>query len=144
MMRNVDELSGADLDLWVARADGIDAVLCDPHKNGSRNAVTFYCRGHDGRIDGRSYRPSAHWSDGGPIIERENIQLGPPTQSVHRNGGPLSGWGESGMWSACTWHKGVNGRRAISHDKDSALVAAMRCYVKSKFGNEVEATKDTP
>lgn len=85
------------------------------------------------------FYPSKVWDHGGPIIERERIQIGPPTQQVHHNGGPNAGWGESGIWSACTWHKGADGKRAIGHDKDSPLVAAMRCYVRSKFGDEVEA-----
>jgi hypothetical protein len=141
-MRNVDELNGTDLDYWVARACGytVKARASDfPNRLSyatSADSEVWYWLS--------MFTPSKEWSQAGPIIERANIQLGPPTQSVHRNGGPNSGWGASGMWSACTWHKGVNGRRAISHDKESALVAAMRCYVKSKFGDEVDDSKDAP
>lgn len=117
------ELSGAELDQWVARAEGVDAVLSDMHRNGTRNCVTFYRRDEDGFLDGRSYCPSEHWSDGGPIIERERIWIAEC----------------SGAWSA---------KPALNFDKverpetwgSTPLEAAMRCFVASKFGDEV----DTP
>ncbi len=95
-----------------------------------------------GKVPYRSswFYPSTLWDHGGPIIEREHIHLSPPTARVHRNGGLNSGWGEAGVWTATTWHKGANGRRALAWDTDSALVAAMRCYVASKFGDEVDDT----
>lgn len=130
------ELAGALLDAWVARANGW--TLGPPHKAHGWDVW----RDADGEIAGTipasAYRPSTDWAQGGPIIRRENIQIGPPTSRVHRNGGSNGGWGQSGIWSACTWHQGANGRRSIAHDETSPLVAAMRCYVASKFGGEVE------
>jgi hypothetical protein len=126
----VSELTGALLDYWVGQAEGKESYiysgycfLPNPHRE-------------PGDADG-NYQPSTNWKQAGPIIERENIQLGPPTQRVHRNGGPHAGWGASGIWSACTWHKGANDRRAIAHHETSPLIAAMRCYVASKYGEEV-------
>lgn len=84
------------------------------------------------------YYPSADWGCGGPIIDRENIGISPPTSRVHRNGGNSPGWGPSGVWTATTWHAGVNGKRAIAWHETEPLVAAMRCYVASKLGNTVE------
>lgn len=69
------------------------------------------------------------WSMIGPIMTRNNIALQPPTSPVHRNGGPKAGNGTSDDWSACTWHRGVNGRRAIGHHESDPLIAVMRCYV---------------
>lgn len=136
-MRNVAELEGTELDLWVSRAVGVDAALSDTYPNGSRGAVTYYGRDHDGFLSGRGYCPSRHWSDGGEIIERENIQISPPTSMVHRNGGPSAGWGPSGQWSATMFHKGQNGRRAIAWHETSPLTAAMRCLVAHYFGDTV-------
>lgn len=135
------ELTGALLDYWVAQGEGI--CLHDaPHSKSCGNWGTDYTCTRCGkdpltRPTVETWNPSNNWEQAGPIIERENIQLGPPTQSVHRHGGPNAGWGASGMWSACTWHKGVNGKRSIAHHETSPLVAAMRCYVISKFGSEV-------
>jgi len=113
------ELTGALLDYWVAGAAGVDAVMSDPHRNGSRNMVTFYGRDHDGHLDGRSYKPSEHWSDGGEIIERERIGLMPVLHD-----------GES-CWMAAHPNFGSG------YPGPTPLVAAMRAYVASKFGGEV-------
>lgn len=64
--------------------------------------------------------PSTNWAQGGPIIEREGITL------------------------RC----GVNGWDAelpefyILHHGNSALVAAMRCYVASKLGDDIDVPKE--
>lgn len=116
-MMRVSELAGAQLDYWVAKAAGVDAVMSDPHRNGSRNMVTFYCRDHDGHLDGRSYKPSEHWSDGGEIIEDNAIGFHPISDAE---------WMAEEHITACT------GRGP------TPLVAAMRAYVTSKFGDEVQ------
>jgi hypothetical protein len=70
-----------------------------------------------------TYNPSGDWMQGGPIIERENI-------SIVREG-------DAGNWVASVydyvkadWHLHTEGR--------TPLEAAMRCYVASKLGDEVE------
>ncbi|WP_429949570.1 phage protein NinX family protein [Comamonas sediminis] len=88
------------------------------------------------------YEPSSSWELAGPIIDRENIGISPPTSRVHRNGGPHAGWGASGYWSATTWHAGANGRRSIAHHETSSLIAAMRCYVMSKLGETIEVPQE--
>ena len=71
---------------------------------------------------GRVYSPSTNWSQGGPIIEREKI-----TVAVSESGDE---------WNAA---------RVFSRQRDDCywsgptpLIAAMRCYVGSKLGEEVE------
>lgn len=61
------------------------------------------------------YKPSSNWAQGGPIIEREGIAL------------YLYGDGE---WNAHTGGREFNG--------PTPLIAAMRCYVASKLGDEVD------
>lgn len=58
---------------------------------------------------------STDWAQGGPIIERERIAV----------------WGDGGLyWEAeCGWAWGKG---------PTPLVAAMRCYVSSKVGEEIE------
>lgn len=66
------------------------------------------------------YSPSTNWKQGGPIIELENISLMP--------------YGE--FWSALPW----NGER---HSRgETPLIAAMRCYVASKLGDDITLPKE--
>lgn len=118
----VSDLIGADLDLWVAKAAGVDAVLSDVYPDGSRDAVTFYCRDHDGILDGRYYKPSSHWGDGGPIVEKERIAIDPIT----RNRCNTSEW-QAQVWGPFAVQTGP-----------TPLIAAMRAFVAGKFGDEVK------
>ena len=73
---------------------------------------------------------SSDWSHGGPLIERFDVSLSGPGSRVHRNGGPHSGWGESGLWSATSWRmRKRDGRRDVAFHETSALLAAMRLIV---------------
>jgi Protein of unknown function (DUF2591) len=64
--------------------------------------------------------PSTDWAQGGPIIEREKI-------TIRR-------WTNTPLVHA---YMPVDDAEWASH-KESALIAAMRCYVASKLGDEVE------
>jgi len=61
------------------------------------------------------FSPSTDWAQGGPIIEREKMTL---------------------EWTGEDW------MAYIRHDEEyfgpTPLIAAMRCYVASKMGDEVE------
>ena len=65
------------------------------------------------------FRPSTNWGQGGPIIEREKIGLE---------------W--TGDWFADIFIE-AEGKHLITHGP-TPLIAAMRCYVASKLGEEVE------
>lgn len=73
------------------------------------------------------FSPSMNWSQGGPIIERERIEL----------------WfrgmdGNTPMWSArCCRPDGLSEQKPSS--ADSPLLAAMRAFVASRAGSEGEA-----
>jgi hypothetical protein len=71
------------------------------------------------------YRPSCDWSQGGPIIEREEMRLRPDCHDTNK-------WGAAKYWpdGRSEWWFG-----------NTILVAAMRCYVASKFGDEIEIPK---
>ena len=62
-----------------------------------------------------AYTPSTNWAQGGPIIERERIRLDP-----------------RGVWVA--GHDSSNDE----YSGPTPLIAAMRCYVASEMGEEVE------
>lgn len=133
-----DELTGAVLDWAVALAEGKDYSTCKDWGNATVNELGRCSIAHRNWNGAKYFEPSKNWGHGGPIIEREGITLSSPGSLVHRNGGPRSGWGPSGIWGATTWHKGVNGRRSIAHHETSPLIAAMRCFVQSKLGESID------
>lgn len=104
------ELTGAALDWAVAKCMGhrvaenygsyIRIYLPDPKQAGYTLA---FC-------------PSTDWADGGPIIERERIEI------------VFNGEG----WDA------YDHLRHIPEEGSTPLIAAMRCYVASKMGDEIE------
>ena len=78
---------------------------------------------HDDWPDFQQYNPSTDWAQGGPIIEREGMQL------------QLEDIAE---WHATMWWDDEDGQREIVTRGPTPLIAAMRCYVASKLGDEVE------
>ena len=92
------------------------------------------CKGTEVRMLDRQivwpedYAPSTDWAQGGPIIEQEG--MGVWMYQWNEDGEPEAGW--------------------YAEDKDgnhvrtgpTPLIAAMRCYVASKLGDEVEIPKE--
>ena len=111
---NVYELSGAALDWAVAKCEGIDLFETEG-----------WVYDDDGR---RPYRPSTDWAQGGPIIEREGISVAADT----------AGMFDSFVWFASVDDILVDADEAIGVRGPTPLIAAMRCYVASKLGEEVE------
>ena len=67
----------------------------------------------------KGFNPSTNWAQGGPIIEREKMTL---------------------EWTGEDW------MAYIRHDEEyfgpTPLIAAMRCYVASVLGDEVEVPNE--
>lgn len=109
----VSELQGAMLDYFVAKAEGLE-----PRIGENGQCYTFYGK----------YSPSTDWSQGGVIISREHICL------LYED--------YKSFWSAHesdeSFKKGGRDfiNMIIMYDIDP-LIAAMRCLVASKFGEEV-------
>jgi len=76
------------------------------------------------RGDGDWWNPSTDWAQGGPIIERECITVE-----------------HAGVWIGRCW-KASDGDEQIEIEGETPLVAAMRCYVASKLGDEVEIPEE--
>ncbi len=78
---------------------------------------------------GREYpvSPSTLWAQGGPIIEREGINL--------------DNYGKNPRWSAWTPAPERESGEAQAYGP-TPLIAAMRCYVTSKLGSEVEIPEE--
>ena len=110
------ELQGKALDYCVA--------VCEGHKFG------IYAGGRIAKIyEGPPnwFEPSSNWSQGGPIIEREKIDVEYRKQSFG-DGDP--------HWYAIH-PKNAGGLIRYSGRGSNALQAVMRCYVASKMGEMV-------
>lgn len=82
---------------------------------------------------GNVFRPSTNWSQGGPIIERERINL---NQCGSSSPGGKMHW----FWEALCGYENESGHTMVSGP--TPLIAAMRCYVASKLGDEVEVPEE--
>lgn len=105
----VAELSGALLDAAVAMAEG--------------RALLYEVSGDPARclVDGAPFDSSENWALAGPIIERERIALIPGAPDTGNWGAHLGGpLGAEILWAP------------------TPLIAAMRAYVASRFGETVE------
>jgi hypothetical protein len=79
-----------------------------------------------GSCDGYAeHEYSTDWAQGGPIIEREQINIRVSTVGGEWVGFTDNGWGVEG------WSTGP-----------TPLVAAMRCYVASKLGDTVDVPEE--
>jgi hypothetical protein len=115
MKIKTSELTGAALDWAVAKCEGVDGLF-EAYEVGRHHFST-------------------NWAQGGPIIERECItisalyaQKNPPS--------PEYAHGEWGAYIPC----GINSEAA--GQGPTPLIAAMRCYVASKLGDEVEIPEE--
>ena len=108
MKIKTSELIGAALDWAVAKADGWSNDGLEDIVNGDKYPE------HDF---------STSWSQGGPIIDREDI-------STVREGDAAEWVASLYDYAASDWYLHTHG--------PTPLIAAMRCYVASKLGDEVE------
>lgn len=86
-------------------------------------------RRHDVKNGEFLFRWSSSWAQGGPIIEREVISLE-----------YLFGAGDGGadVWVATR----IEGSSISEEQGQTPLIAAMRCYVASRLGDEVEVPEE--
>ena len=112
------ELTGAALDWAVAKCEGLEIYFDDG----------FVCLvGQPFDTAWRCWNPSTDWAQGGPIIERERISITP----------------DVGCWNA-HYHDNLfeeDGSDCFQIGT-TPLIAAMRCYVASKLGDEVELPEE--
>jgi len=122
------DLEGALIDYWVAKAEGYAITWCNQHDDpNDLYYPNFYWSGNDltgKRIVECMFQPSMDWSIAGPIIEREKICLE---------------WSTEG-WDACRMTEELEMKMMPDiHRKEgpTPLLAAMRCFVAQKYGEEV-------
>jgi hypothetical protein len=109
----VSELTGAALDWAVAKC------IYEPDD-------VVICEGRVFAYDDatKGFNPSTDWAQGGPIIEREGISVA--TDDVE----PWCGFIED------------DETNTLFFSGPTPLIAAMRCYVASKMGDEIELPEE--
>jgi hypothetical protein len=108
------ELTGAALDWAVAKCEGVGVWYDDLPQ------VLRKTQGNEGE-----YAPSDDWAQGGPIIEREGFCIQP----------------FKGGWECFVAHRLFEDDH--HHSKGpTPLIAAMRCYVASKLGDDVDVPEE--
>jgi hypothetical protein len=113
------ELTRAALNWAVAKCEGYDVAVAE-------GTGLVVIKRHN-VID--YFDPSVNWGWGGPIIEREGIDIVNAENLGHEQ-----------KWMAAIPIR--FGQRSDYVFADTPLVAAMRCYVASKLGDEVEIPKE--
>lgn len=120
MKANTNELTGPALDWAVAKCEGwaeygdlsLDSI--------ARNTLAYN--------DWGRFEPSEDWAQGGPIIERQEIEL--------------TRWALDGWKARDTNYQFLNTpqeRDVFAEGYGSTpLIAAMRCYVASKLGDQID------
>lgn len=109
MKIKTSELTGAALDCAVATCEGVNAEAFRLYYEPTEH-TDYDSHGYP------EFHYSTIWAQGGPIIERENMTL--EARNCERD------------WVA---HVGMN----YEVEGSTPLIAAMRCYVASKLGDEV-------
>ena len=119
------ELTGAALDWAVAKCEGMHVMMS---RGGwfvfdSDAYSEFRNDYNDSKL--QMFRPSTNWAQGGPIIERERITL--------------DGTAILNQWMAVFY---VPDEEPWEMRGLTPLIAAMRCYVASRLGDEVEVPEE--
>jgi len=117
----VSELTGITLDYWVAKGMGHYSRL----SNGRCEVIDWNKPGS--LINGERFEPSTDWQHAGPIIDREFITIRAPSHPHPQ------------VWAAFSLE--LLHRTAGLHMTfygSTPLIAAMRAYVATKFGDDVD------
>lgn len=118
MKIKTSELSGKALDYAVAKCEGVNAEAFHLYYE-PIEPTDYDSHGYP------EFHYSSIWAQGGPIIERENITL-----DYDFDGQGLS------LWTVRKYT--FDGTILYMGLGTTPLIAAMRCYVASKLGDEVE------
>ena len=125
------ELSGAALDWAVAKCENLEIHTLE---KGMKISV------RNGELEPWwVFTPSTNWAQGGPIIEREDINVTRYTraevtetnQEIYRKDGWTASTTATAYWITPIRNYGT-----------TPLLAAMRCYVTSKLGEWVDMPEE--
>lgn len=105
-----------------------DAAIIEFHKTNNTIRVSAEQIPGSGWFPNETY--STDWSEGGPIIEREKITVAPTDGKSFIGQAPWSAYRIATLFEEGFDHEHQHG--------PTPLIAAMRCYVASKLGDEIE------
>lgn len=128
-----DELTGAALDWAVAKAEGHSFVVGNGgwySEERIHHKVWTLLPEIADNYECECYSPSTNWALGGAVIERERIQITPRGKTTN-------------LWEAIIFDNIFmdNGSDCFQTGT-TPLIAAMRCYVTSKLGDEVQIPEE--
>lgn len=127
------ELIGVELDAAVARCEGFnptiegDEVWLYPRE--STMPLTYNPHAtHSTNVICQQFHPSREWADGGPIIEREGLGVSQYNNIPDRL---------KNRWQCVKYQRGMilGNSQPVCEFGPTLLIAAMRCYIKSKQTN---------
>jgi hypothetical protein len=125
----VSEASGVVLDYMEAKARGFNiyhSTMLNGHIMHGFWVSGYYPGDLNSWVPLSKIAASTDWAQGGPIIERERLCID---------------IGHDGVWLACS-KQNYDDVPEFMHAAPTPLIAAMRCYVASKLGEEVEVPKE--
>jgi len=127
MKTKTETLTRSALDRAVAIANGDLYPLGDVRTLNGK-VFTIEPGNHETADRWSKYSPSTDWAQGGPILERQEIEL-------HK-------WGIEGWMAKDTNYQFLNtpAESAVFAKAygPTPLIAAMRCFVASKLGDEID------
>lgn len=127
----VAELEGIALDYWVAKAEGRFRDQLAGYYGLERDCeidVAMFERMEQRRPD--PFKPSTHWAQGGPLLDRFPMRIAPAEA------------GDGDRWCVTPYVPGRHPDEGPWYWGPTMLIAAMRCLVASKFGEEVNNPLD--
>ena len=119
--------------------DWMVSTLTNPEWDYEDRAYNTFDWIDTGDTNDEQYSPSTDWAQGGPIIEREGINL-----SVDYQDSALSNDMVQIGWKGNLWNNSVPGTAGFLQWAygPTPLIAAMRCFVISKLGDTVEVPEE--
>lgn len=131
MKIKTQDLTGVALDWLVAKCEGYETeisnggwVVFDTHQDNPPPTNDY----DDSRY--QRYSPSTDWAQGGPIIERDQITL-----RFSENHWIAEWWADNSGMAKNPAQRFCHNRYKVG---PTPLIAAMRCYVASQLGDEVD------
>ncbi len=139
MKIKVSEASGPVLDWMVAKAEGLKPYAFTERDIGQskHRALSRWCAINVTPVGHDMFDPSTDWSQGGPIIERVKIHLLSP-YGAH----PIPSLAKSWLAHCLKAPHLADGWGPAKGHGPTPLIAAMRCFVSSKLGEEVDVPEE--
>lgn len=129
----VDELEGAQLAAWVARAQGFTVLL-----DGAGLVVDLPFAPWVASFEEFGYRPDMNWSQGGPLLDKYEVIIGRAQSSDYEvvrdqlDGSAMPGRRQDRKYAIARMID-----TEAKYRGNTALIAGMRAIVASVYGSEV-------